>query len=79
MIIYSKGLISQGVKPLLVNQSLLPFEISVESLPAWDNPIDGYNYSHAGRVYILALSLSYVSMFCLIPSNKLSANNLNFH
>ena len=53
MIIYSKGLISQGIQPLLVNQSLLPFEISVESLPAWDNLIDGYNYSHAGTVYIL--------------------------
>ena len=52
MIIYSKGLISQGFQPLLVNQSLLPFEISVETLPAWDNLIDGYNYSHAGTVYI---------------------------
>ena len=64
MIIYSKGLISQGFQPLLVNQSLLPFEISVETLPAWDNLIDGYNYSHAGTVDIYIRTVSSYLFLC---------------
>ena len=44
---------SDGHKPLYVNQSLLPFEIEVESKKPWDIEIDGYNYSHTGmRIHL---------------------------
>ena len=53
LVLYSKDKKSDGHKPLHVNQSLLPFEIEVESKKPWEIEIDGYNYSHIGmRIHL---------------------------
>ena len=58
LVLYSQETTSDGYKPLLVNQSLLPFEIEVESKKTWEIEIDGYNYSHAGmRIHLHRIDL----------------------
>ena len=53
LVLYSKDKMSDGHKPLYVNQSLLLFEIEVESKKPWEIEIDGYNYSHIGmRIHL---------------------------
>ena len=53
LILHYKNKISDGHKPLYIDQILLPFKIEVESKKPWTIEIDGYNYSHTGmRIHL---------------------------
>ena len=76
--IHSGDIISNGYEPILIKQeSHLPFELNVESLPSFEIIIDGYNYSHAGmRLHLRRDDLGLLMGGFYLPMGLFSALSL---
>ena len=62
---------------MTVNQSLLPFKITLESLEPFEKDVDGYNFSHVGmRIHLQRNNLGLLLGGFYAPMGLFSALSL---